>query len=245
MSWPTVIRVYFASQLGKYVPGKAWVLVIRVALCRHRGISHRVLAVTAAYETLTNMAAGALLAVCLLPWFGPTVGIELVSNKGFALIGIAGLPVAMVAVSRIVGRRKENDAFSTPSMLLLARGFAQSFLGWIFLAIGLRLTLLAAELPVSQATAMSDLAAITLSYVAGFVVLVSPGGLGAREFVLQQILTPRFTPDVGDGAAADAVVIALVLRLTWTAFEVVVALASWMWERRISRAKLPQPFGLG
>jgi uncharacterized membrane protein YbhN (UPF0104 family) len=55
-------------------------------------------------------------------------------------------------------------------------------------------------------------AAVTLSYVVGFVVLVSPGGLGAREAVLLHVL--------GGPVAA---VVALVLRLVWTTFEVIAA----------------------
>jgi uncharacterized membrane protein YbhN (UPF0104 family) len=63
----------------------------------------------------------------------------------------------------------------------------------------------------------ADLAAVAASYVAGFVVLVAPGGLGARELVLQELLTPRV------GGAAAAVLASLVLRLVWTAAEVALA----------------------
>ncbi len=60
-----------------------------------------------------------------------------------------------------------------------------------------------------------------MAYVAGFVVVVTPGGLGAREFVLQLALTPRFASAVGaEQAAALAIVVALMLRLVWTIAEV-------------------------
>ena len=64
---------------------------------------------------------------------------------------------------------------------------------------------------------------VLLSYVAGFLVVVAPGGLGAREFVLATALTPRLTATTGADAAALAVVIALLLRLVWTAAEVLLA----------------------
>jgi hypothetical protein len=67
---------------------------------------------------------------------------------------------------------------------------------------------------------LADLGAVTLSYVAGFFVLVAPGGLGVREAILQYALTPRFEPVLGESLAmAQAAVVALVLRLTWTIFE--------------------------
>ena len=70
-----------------------------------------------------------------------------------------------------------------------------------------------------------DIAAVALSYVAGFVIAVAPGGLGAREIAMQLALTPQLTPAFGDRAAALAVVIALTLRLTWTVAEVALGLA--------------------
>ena len=77
---------------------------------------------------------------------------------------------------------------------------------------------------------LTDLAAAALSYVAGFVVLVAPGGLGVRELILESALRPRFVPAEGETlAAALATVIALVLRLTWTAAEVVAAVALYAW----------------
>ena len=43
-----------------------------------------------------------------------------------------------------------------------------------------------------------------MAYVAGFVILVAPGGLGVREWVLQVALTPRFAEALGSPAAAQA-----------------------------------------
>ena len=54
------------------------------------------------------------------------------------------------------------------------------------------------------------------SVLLGFVVLFAPGGIGAREFVLQTALSQWFRSSA-DATAADAmaVVVALVLRLVW------------------------------
>jgi uncharacterized membrane protein YbhN (UPF0104 family) len=69
-------------------------------------------------------------------------------------------------------------------------------------------------------------AAMGLSYVIGFVILVAPGGLGVREFFLTLFLTPELASLPGmDPAAArgTAVLAVLVLRLVWTASELIVA----------------------
>src|SRR5262249_43438002 len=63
------LRAYFVSLYGKYVPGKVWVIGLRVIMLRRELGGHPLpVAVTATYETLTSMAAGALLGVILLPW---------------------------------------------------------------------------------------------------------------------------------------------------------------------------------
>ena len=65
--------------------------------------------------------------------------------------------------------------------------------------------------------------------------LVAPGGLGVREVVLQYALTPHFEPALGESlATAQAVVVALVLRLTWTVAELLFILGLY--------AKRPRSF---
>jgi hypothetical protein len=65
-----------------------------------------------------------------------------------------------------------------------------------------------------------------VAYVAGFVILFVPSGLGVREFMLTLFLVPELAPRLGSeaGAARGLVVLAvLVLRLTWTAAELLLA----------------------
>jgi len=56
------LRAYFVSQLGKYVPGKAWAVVLRVGLVRSQGVSASVGGLATFCEVLTMMAIGSLVA---------------------------------------------------------------------------------------------------------------------------------------------------------------------------------------
>ncbi len=70
-------------------------------------------------------------------------------------------------------------------------------------------------------------AIVGLSYVIGFVVLIAPGGLGVREFMLTLLLTPELVGVEGmdrEQARATVVLAVLVLRLVWTAAELFAAL---------------------
>ena len=238
VGWFRGLRAYFVSQLGKYVPGKAWVIFIRVGMLGVPG-TRLAVGVTATYETLTSMAAGALLGVLLLPYLG--VLPEAMSGKVEFLVVFAGLPVALgvlnkVAV-RMAARTRAPDAppLPAPSIFLLAQGLLHGACGWCLLGVSLGLVVraVAPDPPAWDAQAyLGDLAAISLSYVLGFAVLVAPGGLGVREFVLQHALTLRFRPTVGEPVAEwQAVVIALVLRLTWSVGELLLTTGLWWWGR--------------
>ncbi len=60
------IRAWYVGSLGKYVPGKATVIVLRTALVRSNGVGIAVSTATIFYETLTTMAVGALVAGAIL-----------------------------------------------------------------------------------------------------------------------------------------------------------------------------------
>ena len=237
VSWYAALRAYFVSQFGKYIPGKGMVLVIRVGMLRPLGGRPLPVLVTATYETLTNMAAGAMLGVLLLPMLG-VLPVEL-SNNYYLLFGLAGLPVVLIAVNRIVVRiamkSREPDAPSlpSPSVWLMAQGLVHGAVAYCLLGVSLGLTIRgvipdAGIVGMSQFdpfTSLGNVGLVSLGYVAGFVILIAPGGLGPREFVYKALLAPRFLSfldaDLSNGLAA---VVALVLRLTWTAFEVLLAI---------------------
>jgi uncharacterized membrane protein YbhN (UPF0104 family) len=184
------------------------------------------------------MAAGALLGVLLVPWLG--VLPEVVSGNIVLVLGVAALPLALGVLNRlavrIAARSRDPGAppLPSPSLPLLARGLLQGACGWCLLGLSLGLTIraVAPDPPAWNLDGyLGDLAAVGLSYVVGFVVLVAPGGIGAREFVLQHALTLRSAPQFGEAVAAgQAVVVALVLRLVWTVAEVALALGLYFWK---------------
>lgn len=73
---------------------------------------------------------------------------------------------------------------------------------------------------------------MALAYIAGFVILLVPSGLGVREFFLMLFLVPEITARFGDqpgDARALAVLAVILLRLVWTAAEVVLtAFLYWL-----------------
>jgi uncharacterized membrane protein YbhN (UPF0104 family) len=84
------VRAHYIGQLGKYLPGKAWALVLRVSLVRDSvrwgpGI------LTSFYEVFTSMAVGVLLAGLLFglfSWMEPAAPISTIGQSLGALRGL-------------------------------------------------------------------------------------------------------------------------------------------------------------
>ncbi len=229
IGWYAAWRCYLLSQLGKYVPGKAWVIVLRAGMLRQQLGAHPLpVSLTATYETLTSMGAGALVAVACLPFVG-IVPAEL-SGRWGVLAGVAALPVLLGLLHRLAlayyGRSGRGGEVRTqpPSLPLLAAGLGYGLCGWCLLGVSLHVAIrsLAPAWPAWPAQYPAELGMIALAYVAGFVILVAPGGLGVREWLLLQTLAPALA-GMTETPEAVAVMVALMLRLIWTMAEVAVA----------------------
>lgn len=126
---------------------------------------------------------------------------------------------------------RERDAEQLPRIrfVYLLEGLAWTAAGWLLLGASFAAALrgiVGADWPLFDVRTARLPAIMGLSYVIGFVVLIAPGGLGVREFLLTLLLTPEL---VGlDGmeardARATVVLSVLVLRLVWTAAELIAA----------------------
>jgi hypothetical protein len=223
------VRAYYLGHLGKYIPGKALALVMRGSLIRGPEVRLSVAVLTAFYEVLTTMAAGALLSAVLLALQGNLAVEEQHTALGWhpvllgglllCLLGVPLLPgVFNLLVERLARRFQTVESLRLPRLrsAALLQGLLLTGCGWVLMGAGLWATLAAVlpEPPLLSAAWGRCLAALGLAYVAGFLVLVVPSGVGVREFVLLQLLGPD-TPLIA--------VAVLVLRLVWTTAELVMA----------------------
>ena len=210
-------RAYFVGHLGKYVPGKAMVVVLRAGLVRSER-THGTVAATAVFiETLTMMAVGAFVAAgCLLP--------SLVHFPGLVVLAVglmicAGVPTLPPVFRRIVVFLRVRKAHSEIETLLQGltwsvfwRGWGWMSIGWLGYGMSLYATLQA--LP-GKVPTLSDapllIGSVALAIVAGFLSLI-PAGIGVRELVMLPLLA-----GFGPGKAILAVIL---VRLAWFAAEI-------------------------
>lgn len=223
------MRAYFIGHLGKYVPGKAMVVVMRAAMVRGPGTKSVMAVVAVFYETFTTLACGATLAAILLLFVARDSTMLVVGAIVTAMaMALPTLPPAFARILKLtrVTRSDPNlaaEPIHLPKSLLL-RGWISIAVGWFFAgaslwavlrAIGVNNLELFPNLPILTAT-------VALAIVAGFVSML-PAGVGPRDLVLLKLLVPLLQPLVNDQANAMAFVAVVVLRIVWLAAEVVCA----------------------
>ena len=132
VSTATGQRTYFISQMGKYVPGKVFVIVIRVAMLgKNIGISRTAVGIASFYESVVWAGSGAVIGILLLPpslWDGlrdefRSRGGELPDlHRIWLVLPMAARPIGLVGLSRFVNRvlrwRKGRDAAQLPRVKL-------------------------------------------------------------------------------------------------------------------------------
>ncbi len=233
ISMYAAVRAYFISHLGKYVPGKALVVVMRAGLSSPYGARVSTSAFATFYETLLMMAAGGLLSGVAFGWNAIVqIPIPLSGGAQVALplpllgLGLGAMMLVFVwpsvfprlgSIARGPFRGVGSDAIPTMSYRLLAEGLLLSTIGWIGLGLS-QVAILYAVLPAGLPLSVwpTAIASVALATVAGFVIPISPGGLGVREYVLWTALASVIDRD-------RAVIAALVLRLAWVIGEVGIA----------------------
>lgn len=206
----TATRIWILSSLGKYVPGKVWAIAGMALMAKEAGVA--AWAATASAIILQVLAIGSGAAVAgllgaralettrpdLLPWLWLGGALAL---GGAGLLLVPGRIGRLLALTRVAG----PDA-QTPGLEPLVVGLMANLLAW--LGYGMALWLLAlAVLPVPALSPPLAIAAFAASYVAGFVVLIAPGGLVVREGLLIVLLQGS----LGLGAATALAVASRVL----------------------------------
>jgi uncharacterized membrane protein YbhN (UPF0104 family) len=208
----TPVRSYYVSAIGKYVPGKAMVLVLRAATMRDTRVPATIVTVGVFYETLNNMAVGSLMALLILSPSVATQGMLVLAALGMLLVtGLPIVPPVFKLALRYSGLKRINPAavekLHLISTKVLAIGWATLAVGWWIQGLSLWATLHAlSDTSVSLASWPLYTAVIAMAVVAGFLALL-PAGVGAREIVTIELLKLAGADD------STAVVSAIMLRL--------------------------------
>ena len=224
------LRAYYIGHLGKYVPGKAMVVILRAGLIRSHRVDTAIAAVSVFFETLTMMAVGACAAAAYLAIFFREQAVWSLGAAGLMIVAL--IPTLPPVFKRLVRLAKRGKIDAATSAKLEALGFSTLFVGWLFsligwLLLGLSYWATLRALGIDGLDPVAHLpryvAGVALAVVAGFLLLILPGGLAVREMFLAGLVTPYLKELGHPHADLTAWASAFLLRLIWTVSELLIS----------------------
>jgi len=230
----TAARIWTVSSLGKYVPGKVWAIAGMALMAQQAGVA--AWAATGSAVVLQVLAIGT--GAGLVGLTG-TVALE-AAHPGArlalgALVVASAVGVGLVLWPPVVRRllrlaRVPAEAAMAPRPEGILVGIAANAAAW--LGYGTALWLLARGiLPGARLELTRSVAVFTASYLAGFLALLAPGGLGVREGLFILMLQ-------GPLGITGATALAVASRLLLTVTEFGAAAPFLLFSRRSSRVAL-------
>lgn len=214
-------RIFFVSQVAKYLPGSVWNFVAAAEMGADYNISRRRSVTVLLMSILVSVLTGLVLASIAFV-FGPSA---LISTYWWVLLIIPILlmvlypPILNGLVAKaltMLGRDGIGKPFSGRA---IATAAAWSTLSWI--VAGFQVWLILTGLgndPIFE-TYLLTLGGYALAWVVGFLVFFIPAGVGVREVALGASLA-------GLVPAGDVVVVVLLSRILFTLADLVLGLAA-------------------
>jgi len=219
LSFRTASRIWFISNLGKYVPGKIWSIAAMSMMARDHSVSPVAAAGSSILIQIISIAAG--IGVVLVtgaqavdrPWLAALIG-------GAMLASIAASPYVLPVVVRRTARlfRREVTVPALGSATIWGT-FASAALSWVVYGIAFQFFVRGVLGEAAGATT-SYIAVYAASYIIGFLALFAPGGAVVREGAMVAGMLR-----LGLTSQADALTIAIASRLWLTVVELLPGLA--------------------
>lgn len=204
-------HIFFLGQIGKYLPGSLWSFLASGELAKRAGFPRTTAMSSLFLALLIGMGSGVIIALLLVPqslgyvpesWVVWTFAAAL-----FALIALPRLRAVLLKLARI--------DFPVP-LTALTTSLALALVAWIFAGVQIVLLSKAIGAGLGWPDLLQATGAYAFAWVAGFLVVIAPAGLGAREGGLIAALTLSI-------GLAEASAIVLLSRLVVTTADFVCA----------------------
>jgi glycosyltransferase 2 family protein len=215
----TAARIWFVSNLGKYVPGKVWSIAAMTVMAREQSVSPLMAAGSSILIQLLSIATG--IGVVLI------AGSQAVEHR-FIAVGVLVLLLAFVAtaprllpasarlVASMTGKQVELPAIAATTVWAAT---LRSAVSWIMYGVAFQF-FVKGILGISAGGTLSYIAVYAASYIIGFLALFAPGGAVVRESALVTGMVR-----LGLSSQPDALAVAIASRLWLTVLEILPGLA--------------------
>jgi len=223
------LESWFYSQLGKYLPGKVWLLVGRFYFYESKGKSRKEISIALYLETITLLIAAGLLSLVALLFFKEANSIY--EGMQFWWVSLLFLLAFISLHPRILQKilngvllhfKREPLSLSISYVdVLWILGI--SIFGWGVGGIGFFL-FVDSVFPVSSQYVLFLAGALAFSNTLGLIALFAPSGLGVREGALVYLLSYVMPGGV-------AVIISVLTRIWMTLIEIGLIGVIYIWSQ--------------
>lgn len=213
-------RMFFLSQPAKYLPGSIWVFPARIYLVRSAGFSLSTALHVLLFETVALFVSSSAAGLINISYFpldvrNLAIPIALLVTVGFLFLCLLPVPNRLSKVLPSKWRTHLQPGSPTLSASIFASFISVTGLlaTWFFSGISLFLIFKALHAQIAPATLLACVSAFGISWLVGFLIIISPGGIGVREatfvFLLSNLL-----------AGPLIIVAAVFCRFVWSLCEI-------------------------
>jgi glycosyltransferase 2 family protein len=227
MPWGAAARVFFTSQLGKYLPGSVWPIVLQMEAGRSRGASRRTMIAGNLINVVMACCTGLLVACLLLPLYDA----HALARYWWALLALPvllsllhprALPALLDLAFAMLRRPPLGERLDVRSGL---RAAGWSLVTWV--CFGAHLTLLCAALGHGGVSVfVLSTGGVALAVSLGVLFIPAPAGAGIRDIVLKLVLGVVFS------VSGQALAVVVASRLLLIVADLVLAAAAVVTPRR-------------
>jgi hypothetical protein len=232
--------VFFVGQLGKYLPGSVWTVLVQADMASHLHVPRRRTGVTGLVTIGLSVLTGLLVGLPALPLLlqrsAGSSGWLLLAVPLFVVLVWPALLNRLIAWGlRVLRREPLEETLSTRAILTTVGLYA---LAWVL--FGVHILVLALAVGGGTGVTLASLTGYALAGSLGMLTVILPAGLGARDGILAIVLASAMPLSAGTA-------VALVSRFVVTVVDVLAAAAGWAYARRhhlvTSREEREHPAG--
>lgn len=201
VAWLPALRAWMISNMGRYLPGSVWHLVGRVMIGQGVGVQKTSGALGVVLEQALQLLSALLIVGASLPFWSPN---SIVGQYGWVAwlvpLGLVAIhprlffPILNFLLTRI-GKPALPNTLTYPMMVRYT-------LYYILVHLMNGMALVAAVVALGQPLSIAPvvLGSAMFAWTVGYLIIFAPGGLGVREVLVTQALTPL----MGENTAAVA-----------------------------------------
>ncbi|HUS43965.1 MAG TPA: lysylphosphatidylglycerol synthase transmembrane domain-containing protein [Ilumatobacteraceae bacterium] len=222
--WRRGMAWFFVGQLGKYVPGGIWPIVGQAELA-HREATPRGAAYSSTAMSMVTTFLGSATVAAITGLMTPT------DHRAIAATFAAVLLLLFVAIASPparrfmdrLARRVTTRELRLPDARWFALVVARHLPVWVAFAGMNIFAAVALGVELDESVVIELVFATCISWMAGFVIVGVPGGIGVRETIFISMTTAMLGADIAVSVAVLSRVVSIAVDLLGAAMSVAVA----------------------